>query len=183
MIVSVPADAMVVLIGVSGSGKSTLVSRLFAPSEVLSSDAFRAIVAGDEADQSVSTDAFAMLHAALEARLKRGHLTVVDATNVEEWGRRQLLDIAARWRRPAVALVLDLQLEVCLARNLARPGRRVPPAAVRRQHRDLRASLADLGGEGFAAVHLVTDPQELDDLQVERDPQSSVVVQRATSRT
>ncbi|HLY35221.1 MAG TPA: AAA family ATPase [Candidatus Limnocylindria bacterium] len=183
MIVSVPADAMIVLVGAAGSGKSTLAARLFAPTEVLSSDAFRAIVAEDETDQSASVDAFALLHAALTARLKRGHLTVVDATNVEEWGRRQLLEIAARWHRPAVALVLDLPLEVCLTRNLARSGRRVPPAAVRRQHRELRASLHDLAGEGFAAVDLVTDPEEIDDLQVVRDPQSSVVVQRATSRT
>ena len=183
MIASVPGDAMIVLVGASGSGKSTLAARLFASAEVLSSDAFRAVVAGDEADQSASADAFALLHTALAARLERGQLTVVDATNVEEWGRRQLLDIAARWRRPAVALVLDLPLEVCLARNLARPGRRVPPAAVRRQHRELRASLANLAGEGFAAVDVVTDAEELDRLQVVRDPQSSVVVQRATSRT
>jgi predicted kinase len=93
-VIVVPADAMVVLVGIAGSGKSTFAQAHFAPTEVLSSDAFRAVVADDEADQSASEDAFALLHAALEARLKRGRLAVVDATNVEEWGRRQLLDIA-----------------------------------------------------------------------------------------
>ncbi|MDP9271603.1 MAG: AAA family ATPase [Chloroflexota bacterium] len=183
MIVPLPAGAMVVLVGVAGSGKSTLAARLFTPTEVLSSDAFRAIVAGDEADQSATEDAFALLHAALAARLKRGRLTVVDATNVEEWGRRRLLDVAARWRRPAVAIVLDLPLEVCLARNLARPARRVPAPAVRRQLRELHRSLPTLAEEGFSAVHGLSTADEVDRLRVEREPQSSVVVQRATSRT
>jgi len=42
-----PSDALVVLVGVAGSGKSTLAERLFAADQILSSDAFRAEVAGD----------------------------------------------------------------------------------------------------------------------------------------
>jgi protein phosphatase len=183
VIVSVPPDAMVVMVGVAGSGKSTLAARLFAPTEILSSDAFRAIVSGDETDQSASADAFALLHAALAGRLKRGRLTAIDATNVEDWGRRQLLEIAAPWRRPAVAIVLDLPLEVCLERNLGRASRRVPGAAVRRQRGELRMSIPHLADEGFQAVHVLTTAAQVDALQLVREPQRSVVVQRATSRT
>src|SRR5436190_1050164 len=114
--IALPPDAMVVIVGIAGSGKSTFAGARFALTEILSSDAFRAMVADDEADQSASVDAFAMLHAALRFRLRRGRLSVVDATNVEEWSRRELLDIAARERRPAVAIVLDLSMEVCLER-------------------------------------------------------------------
>ena len=95
----------------------------------------------DEADQSASVDAFAMLHAALRFRLRRGRLSVLDATNVEEWSRRELLDIAARERRPAVAIVLDLSMEVCLERLSRRGVRPVPAQAVRRQQRELHRSL------------------------------------------
>ena len=174
---------MVVLVGAAGSGKSTLAVRLFAPTEVLSSDAFRALVSGDERDQSASEDAFALLHAALAARLKRGRLTVVDATNVEAWGRAQLLEIASGWQRPAVAIVLDLPLEVCLARNELRSGRRVPPAAIRRQHRQLRGALPGLAVEGFEAIHRLTSPEAVDAIEVVREPQRTVVVQSAASRT
>lgn len=146
---------MVVLVGIAGSGKSTFAQAHFAPTQILSSDAFRGMVADDEADQSASEDAFALLHAALAARLARGRLAVVDATNVEEWGRRQLLDIAQQRRRPAVAIVLDLPIEVCLERLRGRGHRPVPTHAVRRQHRELKRSLPSLADEGFEAVHVI----------------------------
>ncbi len=164
----VPADAMVVLVGIAGSGKSTFALAHFAPTEILSSDVFRAIVADDEADQSASEAAFALLHAALEARLARGRLSVVDATNVEEWGRRQLLEIAHRRTRPAVAIVLDLPVEVCLARLGLRVRRPVPPHAVRRQHRELRRWLPTLGDEGFESVSVIGSEEGVDAATIQR---------------
>jgi protein phosphatase len=151
--IDLPADAMVVLIGISGSGKSTFAAQNFATSQVLSSDAFRALVSDDEADQSATDDAFDVLHTALAARLRRGRLTVVDATNVKQWVRRELLDMAARYRRPAVAVVLDVPIEECLGRLAGRPIRPVPGGAVSAQARDLRRSLPHLSNEGFAAVY------------------------------
>lgn len=168
----VPADAMVVLIGIAGSGKSTFAQAHFAPTEVLSSDSFRAMAADDEADQSASEDAFALLHAALDIRLKRGRLALVDATNVEEWGRRQLLDIADRRRRPAVAIVLDIPLEVCLERLRGRGHRPVPPRAVQRQLRELRRSLPALADEGFAAVHVMESAEAAEAARIERAPRA-----------
>ena len=43
--VSLPTDALVLLIGIAASGKSTFAARQFSPTEVLSSDAFRALIA------------------------------------------------------------------------------------------------------------------------------------------
>jgi protein phosphatase len=171
-VIVLPADAMVVLVGIAGSGKSTFARAHFAPTQVLSSDAFRAMAADDEADQSASEDAFALLHAALDVRLKRGRLSLVDATNVEEWGRRQLLDIADRRRRPAVAVVLDLPVEVCLKRLAQRGHRPVPVHAVRRQHRELRRSLPALAGEGFAAVYVIDSADAADAAMVQQAPRA-----------
>jgi predicted kinase len=75
----------------------------------------------------------------------------VDATNVERWARGQLLAVARRARRPALAIVLALPMETCLARNLARPDAR-PPAAIRRQHRWMLDSVPTLPEEGFDRV-------------------------------
>ena len=77
--------------------------------------------------------------------------------------------MARRHRRPAVAIVLDLPLEVALARNLARPEPRPPSAAVRRQHRWLAETLADLPSEGYAAVHHLRSPAEVDAARITRD--------------
>ena len=152
---SIPADALVVLMGVSGSGKSTFAARHFGPNDVLSSDALRGLIAGDESDQSATQDAFELLRIALRMRLARGRLSVVDATNVQRWARRLLLDAARRHGRPAIAIVLDVPLTTCLERNELRLVNRLPAAAIRRQHRWLVESMPMLTAEGFARIDLL----------------------------
>lgn len=100
--------SLVVLIGATGSGKSTFAARHFKPTEVLSSDFCRGLVADDENDQSASTDAFDVLHHIAGKRLAAGRLTVVDATSVQRESRRQLIDLARRHDVLPVAVVLDL---------------------------------------------------------------------------
>jgi protein phosphatase len=163
----IPDDALVMLIGPSGAGKSTFAARHFAPTEVLSSDGMRALIADDPHDQTATDAAFELLHTALALRLSRRRLTVIDATNVEGWARQQPLAIARRQRRPAVAVVLALPLEVCLQRNLARERPR-PAAAIRRQHRFLTDSLAALPTDGFAASWILRSEADVASVSVER---------------
>jgi predicted kinase len=164
----VPDGALVLLIGAAGSGKSTLAARLFAPDEVLSSDAYREAVSGDPLDQTATEEAFARLHADLDLRLAESRLSVVDATNVHAWARRSLLEVAARHVRPKVAVVLAFPLEVSLARNAARTTGRVPAAVVRRHDRDLRKSLPRLVEEGYAMVVVLTEPGQDEALRIRR---------------
>jgi protein phosphatase len=163
-----PADTLVLLVGIAASGKSTFAARHFAPTEVLSSDGLRAIITDDRSAQGATDDAFDLLHRILAMRLRRGRLTVVDATNVEDWARAELVAVARRHRRPAVAIVLDLPLGVALERNAARASPRPPPAALRRQHRWLVESLPSLAAEGFAAVHHLRSPEEIDGARIQR---------------
>jgi protein phosphatase len=162
-----PADALVLLIGIAASGKSTFARRWFAPTEVLSSDQLRAMITDDASAQGATDDAFDLLHRILAMRLRRGRLTVVDATNVEAWARAELVDVARRHRRPAVAIVLDVPLAVALERNALRAAPRPPPAALRRQHRWLRESLASLPHEGFAAIHHLASVEAIEAARVE----------------
>ena len=153
--IELPRDALVLLIGVAASGKTTFARRHFAPTEVLSSDAMRALITDDPHAQAATEDAFDMLHRLLAMRLRRGRLTVVDATNVEGWARAELLVVARRHRRPTVAIVLDVPLDTALSRNRARPAPRPPDRAVRRQHRWLTDTLTEVAHEGFdLVVHL-----------------------------
>ncbi len=145
---------MVVLVGPSGCGKSTFAARHFQPSQILSSDQMRAMVADDPGDQTATDAAFELLHTALALRLARRRTSVVDAANVERWARGRLLAVARRLGRPSLAVVMALPLETCLARNLARTEPR-PPPAIRRQHRWMLESLATLGEEGFDRVSVL----------------------------
>jgi protein phosphatase len=163
-----PEPCLVVLIGAAGSGKSTLAARLFEPKAILSSDTFRAFVSGDESDQRATRAAFGLLNRELERRLASGRTTVVDATSVTPFSRRVLLKAAAAHGIPVVAVVLDLDPELVVARNAARAGRVVPEAAVRRQLADLERSMrpGGLEAEGFAAIHRYRTPAEVDALTV-----------------
>lgn len=168
MILRLPSRGLVALVGPSGSGKSTFAARHFRPTEVLSSDAFRAIVADDPNDQAATDAAFELLHTALALRLASGRLSVVDATNVERRARERLVAVARRFGRPASAIVLDLAPELLAVRARLRTDRSVPGAALRRQTRSLRDSLAGLSAEGFSPVHVLASVAEVDEAIVER---------------
>src|SRR5688500_11646615 len=94
MHLTIPELSFVVLIGASGSGKSTFARTHFKPTEVLSSDFCRGLVADDENDQSATTAAFDVLHHIAGKRLDAGRLTVVDATNVRPEDRKHLVKLA-----------------------------------------------------------------------------------------
>ena len=170
-VVRIPDPSLVVLVGAAGSGKSTFAAQHFGADEVLSSDAYRAAIAGDAADQSASRAAFKALHAALDRRLAAHRLTVVDATNLTQQARRALTDRARSGGVPIVAFVLDLPSEVVLARNAARHDRVVPEDVVRRHLADVRRLVdgSALQRDGFTTVATLRDPAAVDALEIRRD--------------
>ncbi|MEP6960497.1 MAG: AAA family ATPase [Acidobacteriota bacterium] len=161
MTLSIPRPALVLMMGVAGSGKSTFARDRFRPTEVVSSDACRALVADDEKDQTATKAAFEVLHLIVAQRLAAGKLTVVDATNVQAWARTSLLKLAREANVPAVAIVLNLPESVAAAQNASRLDRVVDSEAIRQQNLDLQASLLELPGEGFAAVYILASRDDL----------------------
>ncbi|MFC8782896.1 polynucleotide kinase-phosphatase [Streptomyces nigra] len=155
--------SLVVLVGASGSGKSTFARRHFRPTEVISSDFCRGLVADDENDQSASRDAFDVLHYIAGKRLAAGRRTVVDATSVQQDARRQLVELAKRYDVLPIAIVLDVPEEVCAERNAARTDRADMPRRVIQRHiRELRRSLRHLEREGFRKVHVLRGADEVE---------------------
>ncbi|MET9120495.1 polynucleotide kinase-phosphatase [Streptomyces sp. NPDC004528] len=155
--------SLVVLVGASGSGKSTFARRHFKATEVLSSDFCRGLVADDENDQSASGDAFDVLHYIAGKRLAAGRRTVVDATNVQQESRRQLIELARKHDVLPIAIVLDVPEEVCAARNASRTDRADMPRRVIQRHiRELRRSLRSLEREGFRKVHVLRGEAEVE---------------------
>ncbi|MET8156862.1 polynucleotide kinase-phosphatase [Sphaerisporangium sp. NPDC005289] len=153
--ISVPALSLVVLVGVSGSGKSTFARKHFPPTQVISSDFCRGLVADDENDQAATPDAFDVLHYIVGTRLRRGLLTVVDATNVQWEARKRLVELARSHDVLVDAIVLDVPEEVAVARNALRPDRDFGAHVITRQRKDLRRSLSKISRDGFRRVHVL----------------------------
>ncbi|BAJ28461.1 MULTISPECIES: polynucleotide kinase-phosphatase [Kitasatospora] len=158
--------SLVVLIGSTGSGKSSFARKHFKPTEVVSSDFCRGLVADDENDQSASADAFDVLHYIVGKRLAAGRRTVVDATNVQDHARRALVAIAREHHVLPIAIVLDVPAEVCAERNRARPDRQLPAHVIPRHQRDLRRSLRGLEREGFRKVHVLRGVEEVEHAEI-----------------
>jgi protein phosphatase len=168
----IPDPSLVVLVGPAGAGKSTFAARHFDPTEILSSDAFRAWISGDATDQSATRAAFGRLHRELARRLEAGRLSVVDATNIERAARLALIRRSAAAGLPTVAIVFDLPPEVVLARNAARIGRVVDESIVRLHLARLRLALdglvAPIATEGLAEIVVLRDQREIDAIRVVR---------------
>ncbi len=170
MTTRIPDLALVVLIGASGSGKSTFARKHFKPTEILSSDFCRGLVADDENDQSASADAFEVLHFIAGKRLAAKRLTVIDATNVQAEARRPLVALARAHHVLPVAIVLNMPSKLCLARNAARPDRNFGEHVVRQHAAQLRQSLRGLRREGFRHITVLSSPEDVDAFTLERQP-------------
>lgn len=166
----IPKLSLVVLIGVSGSGKSSFAKTHFLPTEVLSSDFCRALVADSECDQAASKDAFDVLHYIARKRLAAGRLTVVDATNVQREARLPLIQLAREFHVIPVAIVLDLPERLCTERNRHRPDRDFGPHVVHRQRADLRRSIRGLEKEGFRHIFVLESADEIAEVTITRVP-------------
>ncbi len=170
MKITIPELSLVVLIGPSGSGKSTFARTHFKPTEVLSSDFCRGLVADNENDQTVTGDAFEILHFIARKRLALGELTAIDATNVQTDSRKPLVELAREFHVLPVALVFNFPEKLCQERNRDRADRDFGPHVIRNQSQQLRRSLRGLEREGFRHVHIFNDPADLEGLEIERQP-------------
>lgn len=156
----IPAGALVLLIGISGSGKSTFAAQHFAPTQVLSSDQFRAMISDDETSQSCSQHAFAAMEFLADKRLEWGRTTVIDATNVETAHRAPFLALARHHSVPAVAIVLQMPQAQCAARA-GRRVRAVSAEVVAEQATSLEETLRTFHHEGFTSVWTFSGQDEI----------------------
>ncbi|MEO8850995.1 MAG: polynucleotide kinase-phosphatase, partial [Allobranchiibius sp.] len=146
----------------------TFAAQHFLPTEIVSSDVCRGMVADDENDQSATGPAFELLHFIVGKRLEAGRLTVIDATNVQPNARRELVALARGHDVLPVAVVLDVPERVCLDRNESRADRTFGAHVVRRQRDQLRRGFKGLQREGFRTVHRLGGLDEIADVSFTR---------------
>ncbi|HEX8251466.1 MAG TPA: polynucleotide kinase-phosphatase [Pyrinomonadaceae bacterium] len=170
MKLTIPELSLVVMIGATSSGKSTFARRHFKPTEILSSDFCRAILTDDENDQSITNEAFELLHHIAAMRLKGGRLTVVDATNVQRESRGSLVRLAREYHVLPVALVINPPEKILVERHHARTDRNFGAHVIRNQMQNLRRSIRGLQKEGFRHVFTLNSIEEIEAAEIVRQP-------------
>ena len=149
MKITIPELSLVVLIGPSGCGKSTFARKHFMPTEVVSSDFCRGLVADDENDQSRPDDAFDLLHVLPQAAgprpAHRGRRHQCAGGGAQAAGRA-----GARIPCLPVAIVFDLPEKLCHERNAGRPDRQFGPHVVRNQIAATAPVAARTGARGLS---------------------------------
>ena len=161
MEIKVPELSLVLLVGVSGSGKSTFARQHFSAYEIVSSDECRAVVSNDENSKEATNDAFDLLYYIVGKRLKRGLLTVVDATNVQSASRQGLVALAREHHVLPVVIILDISQRVCEDRNHQRTDRQLGGHVIRQQYQQLKKSIRGLKREGFRKIYTLKSPEEV----------------------
>jgi protein phosphatase len=168
MQLTIPDFCLVVLVGPSGAGKTHFARTHFKPTEVIASDACRALVCDDETDQAATADAFELLRFIATKRLAARRLTVIDATNVRREDRKALLELARAYHALAVAIVFNLPENLCQERNRQRPERPFGRHVIRLQTQQLRHSLRGLQREGFRYVYMLDSPDAVEAATIAR---------------
>lgn len=171
-VITIPDFCLVLLIGPSGSGKSSFAAKHFLPTEIVSSDQCRAIIADDETDLSATADAFALVAHITEQRLKARRLTVIDATNVKPEDRARFIRLARDYHAQPVGFVFFIDGAICWERNQSRPNRSFGRHVIRNHISALKRGFQGLQRkEGVRQLHVFSDPVEVDAVaRIERAP-------------
>lgn len=154
--ITLPTNALLMLVGPSGSGKSWWARRCFRETQVVSSDRCRALVSDEEENQMVNREAFAVFYEILQQRLSLGRLTVADSTALSGFVRERMRRIAERHGAPIHVVVVHTPLEVLRENNRAR-ARRVPEHILELHAGRFQLLIEGrmLEEEGYDAVHHV----------------------------
>ena len=147
------APTFFMMVGIPGSGKSTAAAKLAAKigAVIVSSDAIRGELYGDEAVQGSHAYVFHIMEERTMAALAAGRSVIYDATNVTVERRRDFLAKLPRNVQKACILV-NASKERALQNNLRRE-RHVPEWVIHQMADQLVPPTKD---EGWDAIRIVT---------------------------
>lgn len=126
---------LILFVGVAGSGKTSTARQIFSIEDnavIISSDALRAELFGDENDQTHNIEVFDEMLRRTRAELKKGKTVIYDATNLSAKRRANLLKQLSDLDIKKECFVILTSFDDCVKRQFARE-RQVPEEVIRRQ--------------------------------------------------
>lgn len=155
---------LILLQGIPGSGKSTFIKEKHLEDFTLSSDEIRKQLGGVflslegySIDQSTTKEAFELLHQMLEARMKKGCLTIVDATHTKEKDIQSYNKLCKEYGYRKYIVRFDCDVETAIKRDAERGTKCVGEKVIRR-HYDNLSKLS------FASSWNIVKPEELNNI-------------------
>lgn len=108
------------VVGIPGSGKSTYIKKHAMDDDIIvSSDALRLELYGDENDQTHNPEVFAEAHRRIIDGLNDGNDVWFDATNITRKARAGIISVCPKHAR-IVAVVVWAPIDICIERDAAR---------------------------------------------------------------
>jgi len=106
---------LIVMVGLSGSGKSTKAKELATihNAQIISSDAIRKELWGDEADQRFPEEVFTTLQKRMRQFLQNGQSVIVDATNLTMKSRRCIMECTRKIPCKKIAYIMATPIYDC----------------------------------------------------------------------
>lgn len=143
---------LIMMVGIPGSGKSTYAKKLEDENNiVLSTDAIRGEVYGDEAIQKDHKQIYQLLFSRAKQALAKGKNVILDATYSNIYDRQRTLDAFSDLNLYRVAIVISTPLKECLKRNKNR-DRVVEEDVIRRYYNGFEFPTKN---EGFDEIIVV----------------------------
>ena len=147
------------MIGPAGCGKSTYADTIWFYNnnmEIVSSDAIREELYGDESIQGDSKEVFSMMHSRTIELLDEDISVIYDATNLTYKNRKAILD-KVKDKARCYAFIVATPIKRILQQNAER-ARKVPEEVIMQQLKQFEMPTYE---EGFAAIIIIDDVDTL----------------------
>ncbi len=132
---------LIILLGIPGSGKSSIAKYLqseFQEYKIISTDAIRAKLFGNEAIQGPWLKIWNEVEQQLQEAIITTNTVIYDATNISRKQRKEIIALArSKGFTEIIGLWVNTKLEICLKRNQQR-HRQVPEAIILNMYQQLR---------------------------------------------
>jgi predicted kinase len=153
-----------VLCGPAGSGKSTLAQQIVdghrhkgsQTTMIVSSDACRALICDDEANQQANRDTFDLFYYIIGKRMYQNRFTIADSTALLPDARQRLLDLAQRHHYSKHLFIFNISFETCMQRDQQRK-RRVGEQVIAYHIGLLKQALLDAPTENWDRISLLNE--------------------------
>ena len=142
---------LIILVGLPGSGKSYWANHINFRATIVSTDAIRAELTGNEEDQSRNNEVFAIARKRVREGLKKDVIVIFDATNLSKRDRKPFIDIGNECGA-LVHGVYFIRDEKASMRAMIERGRVVPTNVIERMKKKLQIPSKE---EGFFSVNTV----------------------------